>query len=123
MKAVRDLGMGNEVVKEEWAECTSVVLDYIGTRMSQLFFKEEPVDITPSATDEDVNALKEVLIGACDYFSDKLSSRDELRQMPKLEALIKMVDSNQHIYRIFVENALVPQHGSSSCSNILCRMQ
>jgi hypothetical protein len=64
--------MWDEVFKEEWAECTSVILDNIGTRMSHLLLKEEPVDVAPSATYDDVNVLKEVLIGACGDFSDKL---------------------------------------------------
>jgi hypothetical protein len=82
MKVLRDLRMRDEVVKEEWSEYTSVMLDDIGTHMSQLFLEEEPVDVAHSATDNNVNALKEVLIGACDDFSDKLRSRDELHQMP-----------------------------------------
>jgi hypothetical protein len=47
--------------------------------------KEEPVDVAHSATDDDVDVLKEVLIGACETFSAKMRSHDELRQMPKLK--------------------------------------
>jgi hypothetical protein len=63
MKAVRDLGMRDEVVREEWAECISIILYDIGTRMSQLFLKEEPVDVAPISTDDNVNVLKELMIG------------------------------------------------------------
>jgi hypothetical protein len=52
MKAIRDLGMRDEVVKEEWAECTSIMLDDIGTWMLQLFIKEEAVDVAPIETDD-----------------------------------------------------------------------
>jgi hypothetical protein len=98
MKAIRDLGMRDEVVKEEWAECTSNMLDYIGTRMSQLFLKEEHVDFAPSATDDDVNVLKEVLIGAYDDFSEKLRSHDELRQIPQLERRLNQDGGFQSTY-------------------------
>jgi hypothetical protein len=86
------------VVKEEWAECTSVMLDDIGTGMSQLFLKEEPVDVAPSATDDNVNVLKEVLIGVCGNFSDKLRSSKELHQMPKLECCLNQNGGFQSTY-------------------------
>jgi hypothetical protein len=98
MKALRDLGMWDEVVKEEWSECTINMLDDIGTQMSQLFLKEEPVDVSPSAPDDDVNFLKEVLIGACDEFSDKFFSRDELRQMSKLKRRLNLDGGFQSTY-------------------------
>jgi hypothetical protein len=90
--------MRDEVVNDEWTECTSVMLDDIGTWISQLFINEEPVDIDPSTTDDDVNVLKEVLIGDGDDFSDKLRSLDELRQMPKLERRLKQDDRFQSTY-------------------------
>jgi hypothetical protein len=85
MKALRDLGDRDEMVKEEWSESISGIIDDIGSRMSQLLLKDEPVIFAPSAIEDDVMVLKEVLQNACDDYSDKYCSRDDLRHMPKLE--------------------------------------
>jgi hypothetical protein len=49
MKALRDLGDRDEMVKEEWSESISGIIDDIGSRMSQLLLKDEPVTVVPSA--------------------------------------------------------------------------
>jgi hypothetical protein len=51
--------------------------------MSQLLLKDEPVTVAPSAIEDDVVVLKEVLQNACDDYSDKYRARDDLRHMPK----------------------------------------
>jgi hypothetical protein len=85
MKALRDLGDRDEMVKEEWSESISGIIYDIGSRTSQLLLKDEPVTFTPSAIEDDVVVLKEVLQNACDDYSDKNRARDDLRHMPKLE--------------------------------------
>jgi hypothetical protein len=85
MKALRDLGDRDEMVKEEWSESISGIIDDIGSRMSQLLLKDEPVTVAPSAIEDDVMVLKEVFQNACDDYSDKYRARDDLRHMPKLE--------------------------------------
>jgi hypothetical protein len=45
MKALRDLGGHDEMVKDEWSESISGIMDDIGSRMSQLLLKYEPVTV------------------------------------------------------------------------------
>jgi hypothetical protein len=71
MKALRDLGDCDEIIKEEWSESISGVINDIGSRMSQLLLKNEPVTVAPSAIEDDVMVLKEVLQNACDDYSNK----------------------------------------------------
>jgi hypothetical protein len=61
MKSLRDLGDRDEMVKEEWSEIISGIIDYIGSRMSQLLLKDEPDTVAPSEIEDDVMVLKEVL--------------------------------------------------------------
>jgi hypothetical protein len=58
------------------------MMDDIGTRMSHIFLKEEPISMGSSASDDDVVVLKEVSINDCDDYSDKLRTRYYLRHMP-----------------------------------------
>jgi hypothetical protein len=85
MKALRYLGKRDEMVKEEWSEIISGIIDDIGSRTSQLLLKDEPVTVAPSAIEDDGMVLKEVLQNACDDYSDKYRARDDLRHMSKLE--------------------------------------
>jgi hypothetical protein len=98
MKALRDLGDRDEMVKEEWSESISGIIDDIGSRMSQLLLKDEPVTVAPSAIEDDVMVLKEVLQNACDDYSDKYRARDDLRQMPKLERRLNQDGGFQSTY-------------------------
>jgi hypothetical protein len=78
MKALRDLGDRDEMVKEEWSESISGIIDDIGSSMSQLILKDEPVTFAPSAIEDDVMVLKEVLQNACDDYSDKYRAQDDV---------------------------------------------
>jgi hypothetical protein len=96
--ALRDLGDRDEMVKEEWSESISGIIDDIGSRMSQLLLKDEPVTVAPSAIEDDVMVLKEVLQNACDDYSDKYRARDDLRHMPKLERRLNQDGCFQSTY-------------------------
>jgi hypothetical protein len=85
MKVLRDLDDRDEMVKEEWSESISGIIDDIGSRMSHILLKDELVTVAPSAIKDDVMVLKEVLQNACDDYYDKYRARDDLRHMPKLE--------------------------------------
>jgi hypothetical protein len=52
MKLLRDLGNRNYTVKEEWKGCIRNLAHYIGSRMSQLFLKDEQVEVVPSDIDD-----------------------------------------------------------------------
>jgi hypothetical protein len=45
MKALRDLGGHDEMVKYEWSESISGIMDDIGSRISQLLLKDEPFTV------------------------------------------------------------------------------
>jgi hypothetical protein len=78
MKALRDLEDHDEMVKEEWSASISGIIDDIGSRMSQLLLKDEPVTSAPSAIEDDVMVLKEMLQNVCDDYSDNYRAPDEL---------------------------------------------
>jgi hypothetical protein len=86
------------MVKEEWSESISGIIDNIGSRTSQLLLKYEPVTVAPSAIEDDAMVLKEVLQNACDDYYDKYRARDDLRHMPKLERRLNQDGGFQSTY-------------------------
>jgi hypothetical protein len=87
------------MVKEEWSESISGIIDDIGLRISQLLLRDDPVTVVPSAIEDDVMVLKEVLQNACDDYSDKYRAQDDLRHMQKLERRLNKDDGFQSTYR------------------------
>jgi hypothetical protein len=86
------------MVKEEWSESIIGIIDDIGSRMSQLLIRYEPITVAPSAIEDDVMVMKEVLQNACDDYSDKYCARYDLRHMPKLERRLNQDGCFQSTY-------------------------
>jgi hypothetical protein len=123
MKALRDLGDRDEMVKEEWSESISGIIDDIGSRMSRLLLKDEPVTVAPSAIEDDVMVLKEVLQNACDDYSGKYRARDDLDTCQSWNKdSIRMTDSNQPTSMRYAELLHVVHFGSRSFSHIQCHV-
>jgi hypothetical protein len=92
--------------------------------MSHLLLKDDPVTVAPSAIEDDIMVLKEMLQNVCDDYSDKYHARDDLQHMPKLELRLNQDGGFQSTYLSEVRGTCtcVPLWLKKSFSHIQCHM-
>jgi hypothetical protein len=68
------------------------------SRFSQLYLKDEIVEVAQVATSDDFVVLTETLLSIYDYYSKDHRTQVEMRRMPKYQLHLKMGVSHQSIY-------------------------
>jgi hypothetical protein len=77
-------------VTQEWNDAVEPVINAVGRRFSQLYLKDEIVEVTQVAASNDVVVMTETLLSICDNYSKDHQTQVEMRRMPKVQLHLKM---------------------------------
>jgi hypothetical protein len=98
MQNLRQFGIAQPEVIQEWNEAVERIINAVGRRFLQLYLKDEIVEVAQVATSDNVAVLTETLLSICNDYSKDHHTQVEMRRMPKVQIRLTKGDGNQSTY-------------------------